>query len=101
MNRRTKKKKEAAIRKQIHEILDLVLDINGLQESDQEITGNHPTAFFDFSGHVGAIRVRLYSNGWNRDGDYDVSLESSIFEDFRYDLPAVVEKLRGVAYGTS
>lgn len=64
MNTRAKKKSEKRKRAYIHEVLDLVLDINGLQGSKQESTGNHPTAFMSFSGHVGAIDVTVYLDGW-------------------------------------
>ena len=64
MNRRMKKKVEKRKRKQIHELLDLVLEVNGLEPREQSITGNLPTVFFEFSGHVGRVSVRIYSTGW-------------------------------------
>lgn len=99
------KKRDETIRNQLHEILDLVLDINGLQANQVEITENHPTVFFYFSGHVGKITVDLHSNGWRTDGEPDVSIESAVFKDFRFNLPAVIDKLRefknrGVPDGT-
>lgn len=74
MNKRMKKKAEKRKRKQIHELLDLVLDINGLELRDQSITGNLPTVFFDFSGHVGRIDVRIYQAGWASGKDYDAEI---------------------------
>ena len=40
------------------------MQINGLQESDQEFTGNHPTAFLRFTGHVARLDVNIYRRGW-------------------------------------
>ena len=52
MKKRLEKKAEKLRRKKIHEILDIVLDINTTQERLREVTGIKPTAFFEFSGHV-------------------------------------------------
>ena len=41
-------------RNELHQILDLVLDIN---KSDASV-------FFGFSGHVDAVRIEVYENGW-------------------------------------
>ena len=51
-------------RKQMHEILDLVLDINGLQASRKAFTRSHPTAFLRLNGHVGTVEVKVYRSGW-------------------------------------
>ena len=51
-------------RRQLHELLDLVLDTNGLEERVRTYTGYMPTMFLQFSGHIGSIRIDLYSNGW-------------------------------------
>jgi len=69
-----KKKVEKRKRKQIHELLDLVLDVNGLEPREQSITGNLPTVFFEFSGHVGRIDVRIYQAGWASGKDYDAEI---------------------------
>lgn len=74
MNKRMKKKAEKRKRKQIHELLDLVLDINGLEPRKQGITGDLPTAFFKFSGQVGWIDIHMYSTGWNSDNYPDVEM---------------------------
>ena len=50
MNKRLKRKAEKRRRQQICEALDLCLQINGLQESKRELTGDHPTAFLNFLG---------------------------------------------------
>lgn len=71
MNKRLQKKSEKRKRKLIHEMLEIVLDINGLSARKQEITGNLPTAFLDFSGNVAWAEVRIYKNGWFPNADID------------------------------
>lgn len=53
-------------RQQIHRLLDVVLDCNGLEERKQYRTGNLPTMFFRFSGHVAAVTMELHKNGWKQ-----------------------------------
>lgn len=72
MKNRLKKKVEKRRRQLIHELLDLVLDINGLSEREQSITGCLPTAMFDFSGHVGRLTARIYKQGWKSDAEPDM-----------------------------
>ena len=83
MNNRQKRKREKMKRQSIHQILDLVLDINGLQESKKELTGDHPTAFLYFSGHVAEISVDVHENGWEPDNgpsfSRDVYLKNNDF----------------------
>lgn len=65
MKNRMKKKVEKRKCELLRELFDLVLDINGSGERSQEKTGNLPTAFFDFSGHTGKVKVSIHSRGWN------------------------------------
>ena len=64
MNKRGRKKRSAGARRDLHRILDCVLDINGMQESLKEKTGNHPTVFLSISGHVAGVRVDIHEDGW-------------------------------------
>ena len=90
MNNRNRKKLAARHRAEygkrngLHRLLDLVLDINGVSRRDREITGNLPTAFFDFSGHTAAAHMRVYTRGWESvqgyDWNYDVWKDSNISE---------------------
>lgn len=64
MNKRLKKKAEKNARKKIHDLLDVVLDINGLSGRKQDITGTLPTAFFEFCGHIGQVEFSVYNEGW-------------------------------------
>lgn len=77
MNNRKRKKiaarrrTEYGRREGLHRLLDLVLDINGVSRRDREITGDLPTAFFDFSGHTAAAHMRVYTSGWESGQDYE------------------------------
>lgn len=52
------------IKEYIHEILSIVLDINGIEERSVKKAGEKPTVFFDFSGHVGNLYISIFKNGW-------------------------------------
>lgn len=75
MKKRIAKKREKMIRKKIHGLLDDVLDINGIGERAQCITGSLPTAFFSFSGHIGSLDVEVFDNGWFSYAKKDFGLE--------------------------
>ena len=74
MKKRIEKKKEKRRRDKIHELLDLALDINSTMPREQEKTRNQPTAFFDFSGHIGTVELKVFRKGWFETwftGDYE------------------------------
>lgn len=73
MKKRLEKKAEKLRRKKIHEILDIVLDINTTQERLREATGIKPTAFFEFSGHVPCLDVTIHEHGWAVGSGYEAS----------------------------
>ncbi len=87
MNKRLKRKAEKRRRQQICEALDLCLQINGLQESKRELTGDHPTAFFRFSGHVAEVTVETYAAGWEPGMDVGKYLNAYL------DSPGQTDKL--------
>lgn len=63
---------ETENRRKLHELLDIVLLCNGYGARKKEETGTAPTMFFEFVGHVGAVDVRLYNNGWDSGLNYDL-----------------------------
>ena len=65
MNKRMKNKIEKRRRQQICKVLDLCLQINDLQGSERAVTGNHPTVFFYFLGHVASVKVDVHECGWD------------------------------------
>ena len=74
MNQRLKRKIEKRRRQQICEALDLCLQINGLQASDREYTGDHPTSFYEFSGHIAEVCIRIFVRGWKSGQHADKTL---------------------------
>lgn len=46
----------------LHKVLDAVLRING--GAERRNGKGHPTAFYDYSGHVNSIYVVVYPDGW-------------------------------------
>lgn len=76
----------------LHKILDLVLDINGLEERDQRVTKDKPTAFFTFSGHTAGVDVNVYENGWNREKQEEARNLYGYLE-YPEDLHRIIDKL--------
>ena len=54
----------------IGQIADLMYKINSTP-TEQETTGNLPTVFFEFSGHVCQVEISIHLNGWIENGDWD------------------------------
>lgn len=63
----------AVTREQIHEMLDLILDINGMEQRKQSITGNKPTAFMRFNGHIYGLEIQIHKNGWVEDDHPEIN----------------------------
>lgn len=83
--------KNEAIRKQMHEILDIVLDGNGFEMRDRDKTGTLPTLFMYFSGHVGTVDVDMNTDGYKSGQGTDARFR------FRYDeinSPESIARLR-------
>ena len=68
-------KDQEIIRKQMHELLDIVLEGNGFESRKRDNTGTLPTLFFEYSGHVNMVRIDLYSDGWQSGSTYDARFE--------------------------
>lgn len=92
MNKRMKNKIEKRRRQQICKVLDLCLQINGLQESKKKRTGNHPTTFFMFSGHVALVEVDVHEHGW--DSEWDSRKEYHAYLKQSGDFEELIEQLK-------
>lgn len=77
MNERAMKV-EKIRRKEIHRILDLIMDINGLDEKRDKKEG--AVASFSFSGAYGEIQVNVYKNGYDASKTADVKITSKAGE---------------------
>ncbi len=95
MKKRLMEKMERARRRDIHRLLDLVLDINGLYPRRQELTGNAPTAFLYLSGHIASIQVTVTRDGWREDAGDDICVSAHTYEPGR--ISDAVRELRDYA----
>lgn len=59
-------------REQLHKILDLILDINGMEARKRKLTGEKPTAFFNYSGHTNTINAVVYKTGWRLQSEPEI-----------------------------
>lgn len=81
----------------LHELLDIALLCNGLNERKRSVSGMMPTMFLRFSGHVAAVSVDLYRNGWNDTADKQTDLDS-FWVAFDEPIPdELIEKIRAAA----
>lgn len=102
MKKRLEKKVEKMRRKKVHEILEMALEINGTLPRQRELTGNKPTAFFNFSGHTAGVTVNVYNDGWDSGhlsdhaiGSYiDVHIKGAELADLKNEIENVMEELR-------
>ena len=52
-------------------VLALVLATNGYEERQRKYTGTLPTVFFNYSGHVNTLFIRIHKDGWKAGENYD------------------------------
>lgn len=81
MNNRMRNKQEKKKRQALNEIFDLALQVNGLTDRRKKVTGNLPTVFVWFSGHVSNLNVQVYVNGWEENvcpqKEFTIHIDSS------------------------
>lgn len=85
MNKRIKRKIEKRRRKEVLQILDLALQVNGLDCRKQELTGNLPTVMIYFHGHVARLDMTIYTEGYQEGQaclreDFGLYTDSSSFQ---------------------
>ncbi len=68
--------------KSVTTLFALVLETNGYEVRQRKYTGTFPTVFFDYSGHVNTLFLRIHKDGWksgeNYDGAWDINLNKPI-----------------------
>lgn len=92
MNETTK-----SVRKKVLKIMELAMLIND-SPTEQEYTGNKPTVFVEFSGHIAELHTHIAPEGWYDDITTDET-EFYIFcltenENIEAELDGFIEKLR-------
>ena len=70
MAKKVLKEQQKEAREIVKQIFHLALAINP-NYTTQDKTGEKPTVFVNFSGHVAGIDVRIYRNGWISSDDVD------------------------------
>ena len=63
------------LKSQVYEIMDLVLEGNGYEQRQREMTGTLPTFFVYFSGHVNTLTVDIHTDGWSSGHSKDKGFE--------------------------
>lgn len=48
----------------VMELIQIAIGINGMDSRDQELTGNLPTVFLYYSGHVSLLEFRVFRTGY-------------------------------------
>ena len=64
------------IRNQLQTLLEIVLETNGYEARKQDETGNMPTMFMEYSGHVNLLKITIHPDGWYRNADGKLLLET-------------------------
>ena len=85
MKKKVLKEQQKETREIVMQIFDLALAINQ-NETRQDKTGNKPTVFVRFSGHVAGVEVEAYPNGWDSGfgwvgEDDDIGIRYTIYLD--------------------
>lgn len=70
----------------IQRLFQLALQVNSLEARKKETTGELPTAFADYSGHVSIMTFRVHPNGWAygeawEEKELDISAELDRFNE--------------------
>ena len=83
MKKKVLKEQQQETREIVKQIFTLALAINP-NDTKQDTTGKKPTVFVKFSGHVAAVDVEIYLNGWDSgacDKDEPLVIRYTIFLD--------------------
>ena len=87
MAKKVLKEQQQETREIVKRIFNLALAINA-NKTKQSTTGNKPTVFVDFSGHVAVVDVSIYRNGWGALDDesnitrYNIYLSDDFFTEW-------------------
>lgn len=98
MKDRIKHKIEKRRRADIHKVLDLVLDMNGLGLRQKKSTGNLPTAFFEFSGHTACTYISIHKDGWEPYAGADYRFDTHVTQK---DQACLIRKLEDIKHELS
>ena len=86
MAKKVLREQQQETREIVKQIFNLALAVNP-NDTAQDTTGNKPTVFVRFSGHVAAVCVDIYLNGWDSgacDKDEPLVMRYTIYLDDEY-----------------
>ena len=82
MTKKVLKEQQREAREIVKQIFNLALEINS-NCTQRETTGEKPTVFVSFSGHIAGVHIEIYCKGWDSDEDdvsrYLVYLDDEMF----------------------
>lgn len=64
MTKKVLKEQQQETREIVKQIFALALAINP-NDTKQDTTGNKPTVFVNFGGHIAGVEVEIYHDGWD------------------------------------
>ncbi len=78
-----KMEQEVEKMKKVNEIFQLCMEINGFEDRQRSITGSKPTVFFDFSGHVAGLDIRVFETGWEKEKEQERAFQIYLYNFFQ------------------
>lgn len=70
MTKKVLKEQQQETREIVKQIFELALEINS-NCTQRETTGEKPTVFVSFSGHIAGVQIEIYCKGWDSEEDDD------------------------------
>ena len=70
MTKKVLRNQQKEARKIVKQIFNLALAINS-NCTQRETTGEKPTVFVSFSGHIAGVQIEIYCKGWDSEEDDD------------------------------
>ena len=70
MTKKVLRNQQKEAREIVKQIFELALAINS-NCTQRETTGEKPTVFVDFSGHIAGVRIEICCKGWDSEEDDD------------------------------
>ena len=70
MTKKVLKEQQREAREIVKQIFNLALEINS-NCTQRETTGEKPTVFVSFNGHISGVHIEIYCKGWDSDEDDD------------------------------
>ena len=80
----------------VNKILQLCFEINSFEQRSKDLTGDKPTIFVFFSGHISQIKVQTNETGWTSDTENDVEFVIYLhrpFEEIKEQLDSCIQYL--------